>query len=956
MAKDPDSLHIIEGVEVRFPYPPYQSQKLYMEAVIKAVKNGKNALLESPTGTGKTLSLICSSLACLLNNKFNNKGGFNAPTDNANNNQYTLESSLLNKMSDLRKTPVSDQKKTKLRNRNRIHIVYASRTHTQLRQVLKEVRKSLYTNEFNSKGIKAVLLGSRDQLCINPARGNSSGEALNALCKNLVQNRKCIYHSGLKMGKVNEDMSFYELLDIEDMVSLGKSKKCCPYYAVKDAHESADLTLLPYNYLLSTTIREAMELNLQGAILIIDEAHNIESIAENAASFYIRQVDIARYMAALRRFASFHKTYLNSIKNEDKEPLHSINTSALSRLAISLKNIDEFLSNVVLDEYNDAIDSPTRHDDVGRCWFVKEIKRKHIIYNAQDIVTHMLDVLGFNELRLLKVDEIIRQSISMLSNGLLQTNQLDDSFISHYDNKTLQEDLQSLESLRIMLLRIFAKELLTCPQYFHVFITNDEKFDNSKRLTTTQPATSGWNSKIKNRQTIQYSNTKNDTHILPKILNFECLQAVPTFLRIKDEGVRSIILTSGTLAPLYVLEKQIGGNKLPFEIKLQNRHVIEPSRVWAGIVTGDKDDPHSLSSVYNTRATTPYVKALGESLLSFIKCVPSGVLVFFGSYPAMNQTVSMWKQLGLYSKMEMFKSIFIESRSSELNSAENYQELSKLDSSYGLTQAQIMEYKSHITSGKGSIFIGICRGKIAEGIDFSDDYCRGVFVCGIPYPNRYDDNTALKMDYLRRNGNCETESAKNDLAYDWYTTQAIRAINQAIGRSIRHINDYGAVLLADYRYQLSPIKQNISEWVANRLKIYQSIDDSTDSLKRFFKGATNASEPVSTTVKHYEQPSFTLDTTIKTLNSYEFLQFKSRKMFSGQKSKAMPLASQRMHMSDTLQRKESSNVNEKQDDSKHRNDENDVPSHLNGKDFTNWGTLNKWSYNGNIKPLKNSKY
>ena len=53
----------INGVEVHFPFRPYDVQRDYMEAVLKALQNKQHALLESPTGTGKTLCLLCSALA-----------------------------------------------------------------------------------------------------------------------------------------------------------------------------------------------------------------------------------------------------------------------------------------------------------------------------------------------------------------------------------------------------------------------------------------------------------------------------------------------------------------------------------------------------------------------------------------------------------------------------------------------------------------------------------------------------------------------------------------------------------------------------------------------------------------------------------------------------------------------------------------------------------------------------
>ena len=55
--------HIICGIPVEFPFQPYQCQLIYMEQVITSLQQKENALLESPTGTGKTLCLLCATLA-----------------------------------------------------------------------------------------------------------------------------------------------------------------------------------------------------------------------------------------------------------------------------------------------------------------------------------------------------------------------------------------------------------------------------------------------------------------------------------------------------------------------------------------------------------------------------------------------------------------------------------------------------------------------------------------------------------------------------------------------------------------------------------------------------------------------------------------------------------------------------------------------------------------------------
>ncbi|CAG2108869.1 unnamed protein product, partial [Medioppia subpectinata] len=54
---------VIDGIEVHFPYKPYGLQLDYMRSMIRCCQQKQNGLLESPTGTGKTLCILCSSLA-----------------------------------------------------------------------------------------------------------------------------------------------------------------------------------------------------------------------------------------------------------------------------------------------------------------------------------------------------------------------------------------------------------------------------------------------------------------------------------------------------------------------------------------------------------------------------------------------------------------------------------------------------------------------------------------------------------------------------------------------------------------------------------------------------------------------------------------------------------------------------------------------------------------------------
>ncbi|CAK9068437.1 unnamed protein product [Durusdinium trenchii] len=244
----------IEGVSVEFPHEAYDCQLEYMRSVVRALEHGENALLESPTGTGKTLALLCASLGWRRHRK-------EAAEAAKTNWEAHAEGKSFN-------VP---------------NIFYSSRTHTQLKQVMKELKQTSYKPS-------SVILGSRQHFCLHSSVMRHSGARQNALCRRAVDEHKCPFYIGFRKcgSKVSTAVK-----DIEEIVESCKESTVCPYFKVREDAKDAELLLLPYDYLIGQGTRESLQVSLKNSILIFDEGHNIERSCEENASFELTQADIA---------------------------------------------------------------------------------------------------------------------------------------------------------------------------------------------------------------------------------------------------------------------------------------------------------------------------------------------------------------------------------------------------------------------------------------------------------------------------------------------------------------------------------------------------------------------------------------------------------------------------------------------------------------------------------------
>ncbi|XWS14360.1 hypothetical protein CRYUN_Cryun35bG0002700 [Craigia yunnanensis] len=765
----PKNVYNIAGITVEFPYKPYGTQFTFMYRVIstldRALKDGHcHALLESPTGTGKSLSLLCSTLAWQQNYKLKNLQGnlpHSTPAPEAITDPLGHGGGFIpeTQPSSIPPSGVSEPSlhagNSKKKKKNVAPIIYyASRTHSQISQVIREYRKTSYR-------VPMTVLASRKHYCTNPHVFGK--ENIDEECKLLLKNQEPRCFEYKNMHKVKSHPSLqkggcHEAYDIEDLIKVGRVVKGCAYYAATSMADNAQLFFCPYSYIINPIIRRAMDVNIKGAIIVLDEAHNIEDIAREAGSVDLEEDALLKLQMELEQLYMINATIY--------QPLYEITQDLIGW-------IQQRKSKLGKHEFQHYFSSWTG-DEASR-----QLQEANI---SQQCFPLLLDCAT--------------KAIKAASDA--------ESDVPHLSGMSVI----TLEGLFSSLTYFFSRN------GSHVF---DYQLALQRYLKKDgRNAFGSWTCS----------------------LSLWCLNPEVVFRDIADLSL-SVILTSGTLSPMNSFSSELG---VQFGNYLEAPHVIDvKSQVWSAIISHGPGN-YRLDASYKTADQYAFQDALGKSLEEICKIVPGGSLIFFPSYKLMEKLCNRWRKTGQWSRLNARKPLFVEPRGGNQEEFENvlegyYDSVSQAKKpAFGRkrrmkkTDDNVIE-STKFTDREGAAFLAVFRGKVSEGIDFSDDNARVVIVVGIPFPNVNDIQIALKKKY-----NDTYKSSRNLLSgSEWYCHQAFRALNQALGRCIRHKYDYGAIILLDWRFQEEKNRAYISKWLRPSIRKYENFENSLDELRSFFR-------------------------------------------------------------------------------------------------------------------------
>ncbi|EGE04383.1 DNA repair helicase RAD3 [Trichophyton equinum CBS 127.97] len=292
----------IDDLPILFPYPRiYPEQYAYMCDLKKVLDAGGHCVLEMPSGTGKTITLLALIVAY---------------------QQHYPEHRKL---------------------------IYCSRTMSEIEKALSELR-ALMKYRSQKLGVvedfRALGLTSRKNLCLHPSvKREKSGAVVDARCRSLtagfIKEKKekgedvelCIYHENLDLLEPS-NLVPPGVFTLDGLLKYGEQHKQCPYFSARRMMPYCNVIIYSYHYLLDPKIAERVSKELsRDSIIVFDEAHNIDNVCIESLSIDLTEDSLRK----ASRGANNLERKIDDMKSSDADKLQS----EYQKLVEGLREADE---------------------------------------------------------------------------------------------------------------------------------------------------------------------------------------------------------------------------------------------------------------------------------------------------------------------------------------------------------------------------------------------------------------------------------------------------------------------------------------------------------------------------------------------------------------------------------------------------------------------------------------
>uniref|UniRef100_A0A452GH71 ATP-dependent DNA helicase DDX11 n=1 Tax=Gopherus agassizii TaxID=38772 RepID=A0A452GH71_9SAUR len=302
-------------------------------------------------------------------------------------------------------------------------------------------------------------------------------------------------------------------------------------------------------------------------------------------------------------------------------------------------------------------------------------------------------------------------------------------------------------------------------------------------------------------------------------LKFLLLNPAVHFAKVLKE-CRAAIVAGGTMQPVSDFREQllscaIGADRV---VEFSCGHVIPPDNILPIILCSGPSN-QQLEFTYQKRDLPHMVSTMGRILGNLCNVVPGGVVCFFPSYEYEKQVYTHWEGTGLLTRLATKKKIFQEPKKAN--------QVEQVLAEYTKCIKRCSQVGGHVT---GALLFSVVGGKMSEGINFSDDLGRCVVMVGMPYPNIKSPELQEKMAYLDKTMPRTAGQPPSKMLIE---NLCMKAVNQSIGRAIRHQKDFASILLVDHRYARPSVFNKLPQWIKERTEIKYTFGLAFAALRKF---------------------------------------------------------------------------------------------------------------------------